>query len=77
VILTDANRRDVTRLPCTGRGHPAHQRQAGQTTIEASGRSGRQRLRPRQLSASPTCRRHCDRNRPTWDKGETSSVDES
>ncbi|WP_425306928.1 transposase [Caballeronia zhejiangensis] len=53
VILTGANRNDVTQLQALV-GYPAYQRQAWPTTIEAPGRSGRQRLRPRQISTSTT-----------------------
>jgi len=62
----DTDRRQPQRrhsASSAGRGDPAHQRQAWPTTIEASGRSRRQSLRPRQISTSTTCRRHCYRNR--------------
>ncbi len=64
----DTDRRQPKRRHSTsiaGRGYSAHQRQAWQTAIEASGRSGRQRLRPRQIPTSTACRRHCNRNRST------------
>jgi hypothetical protein len=49
VILTGATRNNVTQLQALV-GNSANPRQAWQTTIEASGRSGQQRLRPRQIS---------------------------
>ncbi len=62
----DTDRRQPQRCdstPGAGRGYSTHQWQARQAAFEAPYRSGRQRLRPRQISPPAACSRHCHRNR--------------